>query len=352
MKPLNIVSALLLIAIVAGAPSRANSNNFPRSGDLEKLDTIIDAAFRDNYQLAESLSIDLQRLYPYHPIGYVMQASMIHGGMLDQERFDREQDLYMLLELAESKSKAMLDTLETDAWAEYCLGLAHGSRAVFDARKGSWWSAVKRGIKAKRAFTRCIKSDSSFYDAYVGLGSYHYWRTVKTGAVNWLPFVQDDREEGLRELRVAADSSMFSRDFARDALIWVLIDMEEFENAEKLAEECSNRYPEGKKFLWGLGYARLELKDYIGARNAFLDLLSKLESEPNSNFYNLVECRYHLAQVQLETRQYAECKAQCEAALGYVLEESVHKRLKNRLSEISKMLEKCNEALEKLADEA
>jgi len=217
---------------------------------------------------------------------------------------------------------------------------------VYYSRAGSWWSALRYGIKAKKAFGRCIKADSAFYDAYVGLGSYRYWRSAKTKAINWLPFVPDERDRGLRELELAAEKSLFSGDFARNSLIWVWIDLRRYEEAESLAVEMQNKYPEGREFLWGIAAARLRQDDFLGAEAVLTELIARVREDPNTNNYNIVECRCQLARVYLETEQYTKCLEQCRLAREVDLDQSVHKRLKKRLSELRSMEKQAKRTLE------
>ncbi|MBU1320212.1 MAG: hypothetical protein KKG33_00685 [candidate division Zixibacteria bacterium] len=333
-------NALLILTVLISVLTVSNQGwaaTFPRAVDIAQIRQIVEAGFRDDYAQADSIADGLKSIYPDHPIGFVMQAAMKQSEMLDMEHFDFEDEFYKLLQFSEEKSEAIIDSVPHDAWAWYCLGLALGSRAVYDARKGSWWSATRRGIKAKRAFTECTKSDSTFYDAYVGLGSYHYWRTVKTRAVNWLPFVQDDREEGLRELNLAINKSLFSADFARNALMWILIDREEYAEAESLAVQMQRKYPEGRKFLWGMAMARSKLGNYIGAEAVFAELIGRIESDSANNDFNVVECRFQLAEIHFDTENYQKCIDECDMVSRLTLSDDVRERLKGKLSDLKEI---------------
>ncbi|MCK4656049.1 MAG: hypothetical protein KAT85_03435, partial [candidate division Zixibacteria bacterium] len=246
-SPQSILLFILLSVVPVFSVSYAEV--FPQPHDVETVQHTIEAGFSGNYAVAESLAVSLQNRYPFHPIGYVMQATMLQSQMMDGEHFDFEDDFYTLTKLTEKKCSQELKRNSGDAWLHYCLGLALGSRAVYYSRIGSWWSTLRYGIKGKKAFSDCIKIDSTFYDAYVGLGSYRYWRSAKTRLINWLPFVPDERDRGLRELEMAAEKSLFSGDFARNSLIWVWIDLRRYEEAESLAVDMQNRYPDGREFL-------------------------------------------------------------------------------------------------------
>ncbi len=349
MRPGKSPSILLAItfslAICCAVSTGLIADDIERGPDIEILRRMVEAGLRENYYLADSLAVEMQQRYPDHPIGYVMHAVMLQGEMLDYEHNDNEDEFYRLLDSSENKCKAMTEKNPRDPWPHYCLGLGHGSRAVYDARKGSWWSALRHGMKSRNAFTRCIERDSTFYDAYVGLGSFHYWRTVKTRLINWLPLVQDDREEGIRELEIAAERGRFSADFARNALVWVLIDMKEFNAAESLAVEMHEKYSGGRKFLWGIAAARLAREDYDRAESAYLQLLESARILHDDNGYNEIECLLNLASIYHETMRYERCIKICERAESIPLTDDMKKRLKEKLKEIGKLKKKANKAL-------
>jgi tetratricopeptide (TPR) repeat protein len=328
----SIAIVLLLFTLLQDAP--ASDCDFPAPGDIEVIRGIVDAGFREDYQRADSLAISLQNRYPYCPIGYVMHAAMLHSRMLDDEHFEYESQFNELIDLTVSKAEAIIDSESADAWTYYCLGLAHGSKAVFDARKGSKWSALKRGMKSKSAFSKSIELDSTFYDSYVGLGSYHYWRTVKTKLINWLPLVQDDREEGIRELQLAINQSLFSSDFATNALIWVYIDAERFAAAESLAVSMQSEYPEGRKFLWAIAAASLPLGDTSGAEAAYFELLKKTREKTERSGYNEFECLYYLSKIQYEQGRFEQCASLCDSALATGLSQYAKERLNGKLREL------------------
>lgn len=342
--PQSILLFIMLSVIPVFSVSYAEV--FPQPHDVETVQHITEAGFSGNYAVAESLAVSLQNRYPYHPIGYVMQAAMLQSQMMDGEHFDFESDFYTLTKLTEKKCRQELKGNSGDAWLHYCLGLAFGSRAVYYSRTGSWWSTLRYGIKAKNAFGDCIKVDSTFCDAYVGLGSYHYWRSAKTKLINWLPFVPDERDRGLHELELAAEKSLFSGDFARNSLIWVWIDLKRYEEAESLAVEMQNRYPEGREFLWGIAAARLKQDDFLGVEAVFTELIARIREDSGTNNYNLVECRCQLARVYLETEQYTKCLEQCRLVREVDLEQSVRKRLKKRLSELRSIEKQAKRTLE------
>ena len=126
--------------------------------------------------------------------------------------------------------------------------------------------------------------------------------------------------------------------------------MKEYERAESLSVEMQNKYPEGRKFLWSIAYSRLKRDDYLGAEAVLSELITRIDSDPNNNNFNIVECRYQLARMYLETEQYTECLEQCGLAQTLELEESVLERLRKKFSEIRAVERQAKRALGRRMD--
>jgi tetratricopeptide (TPR) repeat protein len=218
---------------------------------------------------------------------------------------------------------------------------------LYDARKGNWWSGLNNGLSAKSSLNQALECNPELYDAYVGLGSYHYWASVVTKAFWWLPFFGDHRKEGMEQITLAYEKSIFSSDAAANGLIWMYIQEKKLDSALTLSEKMQAKYPEGKSFLWGVAQAYFEKKDWKNALAKYRELLAKLEAnQANHNstipnqFYNIIECQYYIANCLFSLGRYKECTSVCEETLNSDFGEQVEKRQKNRLKSIQRLFEK------------
>ena len=137
-------------------------------------------------------------------------------------------------------------------WSEYFLGTADGYDAYERVERGDWFGGVRKGMSSASTYEKIIEKDSSFYDAYVGLGTYYYWRSRKTEFLQWLPFVKDDRALGISMLITGAERSEYNRFAAMSAFISIYLDAENYKQAEKWSKRGLISYPENRIFLWGL----------------------------------------------------------------------------------------------------
>jgi len=231
-----------------------------------------------------------------------------------------------------------------DAWAYLILGNTYGAKAVYDAKKGKWWSGLNSGLYAKSALKETIKHNSEIYDAYLGLGSYHFWASVMTKAFWWLPFIGDHREKGIFQIKLAYEKSIFSSAAAASGLIWIYIEEEKFDQAISLAQKMQSEYPQGKSFLWALAQAYYDKKDWHNALLKYQELLKRIEknhaSKNPDQSYNLIECKFYIAHCLFGLGRYDECGFVCEEILNPSLDEKIQKKQKTKLKETQKLLER------------
>ena len=104
-----------------------------------------------------------------------------------------------------------MEAIVEGALIERSLYLGHQAayRSLYEARFGSRFSALTYGLKAKGFYRDGLAADSALYDLYLGLGSYHYWKSAKAGILRTAGIFNDDKEKGISEIRKAIDSSLF-----------------------------------------------------------------------------------------------------------------------------------------------
>ncbi len=309
----------------------------------------IEASFREDYALAESSFHALIRMAPEDPAGYFFLAALYHAQMIDYESNFREKELYENVKIAKKLARQRIKKNKKDAWAHVILGNSYGVKAVYNAKKGKWWSGLNEGLSAKSALKKAIQLDPELYDAYVGLGSYHYWASVKTRALWWLPFIGDHRQKGISQTKLAHEKSIFSSAAAASGLIWMYISEKQYDEAISLAQKMHSEYPAGKSFLWPLAQAQFEKRDWNDALSTHQELLERLERDQASGnpdqSYNLIECRFYIANSLFSLGRYAECDSVCQEILSFPLDEKIMKRQEKKFKRARELSEKSLELL-------
>lgn len=260
-----------------------------------QLRTIHANIYNEHFAAADSMVDELLSHQSSCPIGWLYRAVVTQGKMIAQETTAPKDHFFEALDSAETIGKHMLEVGEDSALAYFLLGNKHALRALYASRNESMLKALKEGLAAKSAFSDGYKLDPHFYDLALGLGTYRYWKSVKTDFINWTPLFRDERSDGIRLLRLAADSAEVTAEGARAALVHVYINEKLYGQALQLADDLRRTYPDGLIFVWPMAQIYFELHDYQAAAREFELILARQRRHPG-NYYNYIEAAYYLSQ--------------------------------------------------------
>jgi tetratricopeptide (TPR) repeat protein len=253
----------------------------------------IDFILRQDYDRADSVFNAVTDRYPDQPAGYLYRAAVLQAHTIDfdvpieKEKFDS-----LLIKGRDAAEKISFP------WGRYFLGTADGYDAYERVERGDWFGGVRKGMSSASKFEEIIQKDSSFYDAYIGIGTYYYWRSRKTAFIRWLPFVNDDRELGIKMLITGAEHSEYNRFAAMSALISIYLDAENYIQAEEWSKRGLNSYPGNRVFLWGLATALDRQNHAAEAAAAYSTLLENIVIAHAPHPYNEIVCRLNLAKAK------------------------------------------------------
>jgi hypothetical protein len=176
------------------------------------------------------------------------------------------------------------------------------------------------GLRTKSSYEAGLAADSTLFDLYLGLGSYHYWKSVKAGLFRWIGLFHNDIRRGIDELQIAADSSLFSRQVSLAALAWIWLDREQYDSVAAVTQPLISRFHHGKSFLWPQAKAEYDSKHFSAARATYEKIRRLIEPNPGNHF-NIVECDFYIAKCSEKLAQNTraiECAAQIVAYEKYI----------------------------------
>lgn len=291
----------------------------------------------EDYRHAESLFIELSATEPQHPMGPLMHAATLNVEMVDNELYIRQKEFWSLLDTAEARAKSWLEAHPEDPWVYCCLGHVYGYRGVWEGRFGSWFKGLKRGLNARGAYQHALEADSNCTDAYIGLGSYHYWKSAKSEFINWLPLVvKDDKAKGIAEMKLALKRGWLTQGAAAAGLVNMYMHQKAYDSALDLARQWQSVYPQGKAFLWGQAYALFAMNRDGEAMAAFDTVKARLQRDPGQGWYNYIEVDYHRAELFDRLGDSTRAVAVRDTVLSYPASPEERKRQKDKLKETEK----------------
>ncbi len=298
----------------------------------------IDLILKQDYNRADSLFRVVKNRYPDHPVGYLYQAAVLQAYNIDFDVPIEQGNFDSLLVMGKSTAEKI-----SLPWREYFLGTADGYEAYERVERGDWFGGVRKGMSSASKFEEIIENDSSFYDAYVGIGTYYYWRSRKTEFIRWLPFVKDDRALGIRMLIIGAEHSEYNRFAAMSALVSIYLDAENYKQAEAWSKRGLHSYPENRVFLWGLATALDRQNRFAEAVTAYSNLLENIVSVHAPHPYNEIVCRLNLVKSKASLNDTADVSHQLKKLLSYeacYFPENLQSRAKAKFEEARVLLSK------------
>lgn len=332
---------LLLIILISSA------NLLPQVYPDERVDfllkTGINFIVKQDYDQSKLVFASLDNEFPALPLGKIYLAATSIAESYDYaEEFDEDFILDNLDE-AKEQSKKLVDSNEENIWYHYFHALAEGYTAYYHAIKENWFSALSSGIDAMSEFEVILVLDENFYEAYIAIGTFEYWKSSKMEFINWLPFSTDTRKIGIDRLRVAIDSSTYNSYLAINSLIWIYIDQIKFKDAIEISEKALKDFPESRTFKWGMARAYEEINPEKAIK-LYFEILNSYPPDSKSNYINEITLKHLIAQ------QYSEL-GDTKNALKYCNDILSIKNLPARTTEkLSERIERIKSLKNKLTE--
>jgi hypothetical protein len=274
-----MILAFMSLLIV---PSATLANCQPGSESTSTLDAGFEFLYDLNFDAAHAEFSDWKARHPDDPMGPVAAASAYlfrefdRLGVLQSELFRSDQAFQQrskltvdpqLKKLFESEL-ATAETLAAKQLADDPVsvnallaatminGLRADYAALIERKDGASLSYTKKG---RRSAEKLLMVDSSCYDAYLALGVENYLLGIKPAPVRWLlkfEGANTNREKGLRELQLTAESGHFLKPFAKLLLAVAALRVHDDQKAKHLLAELHCEFPHN--LLYESELARLE----------------------------------------------------------------------------------------------
>jgi len=332
---------LLGIAVLA-LEAQARTAAFADSSARAVIQQVVEQTFRLEYDQALSSAASLDSLLPGHPVVPLLKVGVLYCRMLDfEDMLDlKEFDAHYAVAWQESEELKKSGEI---AEGELYLGVLLGFKALLHQRLGQWWPAVKQGMRAIGHLNSCLEKDPGYADAYLGVGTYKYWRSRATDFINWLPFIPDEKQEGIAMVRRAMNEGLFGREISRSTLAWILIDAGRPSEAVTLSLEGLKFYPGSRFYLWTLADGYLHTGQWRKAAATFQKLYDLIHAEQRNNHYNELGICKQMARCYQNIREPKLALEWVERGLALTLDDEVKERRKKdveRLISLKASLEK------------
>lgn len=235
---------IIIFTIAYVSVANAETKNLKELG-IKGYEMVYDMKFEE----AEKIFDEMIRLEPENALGYLLKALSyghlwkIHGfyPKLGNEYKDR-------LVKARNIANKMLDKNKDDLDALFYAGCTYGNLGLYYLSNDPM-NAYTNGLKGRELMTKVIENDPSYYDAYIGLGLYHYYSEVLSksskAASTILGNTEGYKKRGNNELILALSKGKYVNDEVKNIIandIYIQTEADH-EAALPLLKELTTKYP-------------------------------------------------------------------------------------------------------------
>jgi tetratricopeptide (TPR) repeat protein len=332
---------LFLILSVLLIYSEVSAQIYPDAVVDSLLRTGIHHVVDQDYTFANKIFTRINKEYSYLPLGKIyLAANKIAEAYDYAEDFD---ETYILnnLESAKEQSEKLVELDEANIWNRYFYALAEGYISYYNAIEGSWFSSLSTGFNSVSEFEKILVDDKKFYEAYIAIGTFEYWKSRKMEFMDWLPIANDTKNIGIDRLIVAIDSSSYNSHLAVNSLIWIYIDQKKYEDAISIAQNALKEFPESRTFKWGMARAYEETNP-LKAIKLYKEILNSYPDIKAGNYKNEITLKHIIAQKYAGLGDKAEAIKYCNEIL------SMKNIPQKTLDDLSERLERVKELKKEL----
>jgi hypothetical protein len=275
----------LLLALSLALPLPA-ADPAPAGGDYDRLvNQGLTALYNLDYAGARASFDALAKGYPDSPMGAYAQCTALWWELTneyDERNPELEKQFLKTAHDAAEAARAAVKKGDPDGQAHLALGGALGLEARWEAIRGEWLAAYRHGRQAFKAQQKAIEINPETYDAYLGVGIFHYYTATLPAVVKVLAKLMfgGNKQEGLSEIRVAMEKGRFSRTAAQLFMVGILI------NNEKKPGEALTLVRQGRKEFPASPFFHLlemltleEAGDWDGVEREAKDFLAKIDAK-------------------------------------------------------------------------
>lgn len=276
----------------------------------------LEFAYVEEFDSARIYFDKIIQLYPENPAGYFFKVALLQVKMMDECQHTEEKEYFSIMRQAIKCAKKILNE-EENLWAEFYLGSSYTYRAVYEGFKNNYLETFKYGVKGGRILQDIIKKDSTFYDAYLGAGTYEYFWARAARYIPFFNLADGDINEAIRKLHIAAEKSIYSKLTSENSLVFIYGEEKQYSKANNIMDSILSKYPDSRTLLWNKAKLEFKKKNYLVAADLYTNLFSIYDTLNNKNYSNLAQCKLFIGKCFYELEEKNKAKEALKDVIRY-----------------------------------
>lgn len=307
-------------------------------GPMEHYGALVDTLMAGSHAAADTICARISASHAGHPVSLYVQGTVLYTRLIESEDSAGRAEFFELADSCARLCKEWRDAgREEPSLLAYIRGNALSSAGIILMRAGKLVAGLRKLLAGRHEFEAAIKADPRFYDAYLGRGTYRCAVAQHASVLGVLPFIPD-LESGLRDLRLAADSSRWSRWAALNALAWFLIEEREFHAADSVCDAGLARFPGSRTFLRPKLAVQVRQEHWAEAEETGLRLLNEYLADPQNNGYETTTLYWRLMICADQLGRPEAAERYARSGLAVRRTEDVERRRKEKIEAMQERL--------------
>ena len=248
----------------------------------------LDKSYNFNWNDAEEIFGKMIAKFPQDPRGYHYLASVYLWYYLSSKEKEDYNGFFKYSDIAIEKGNDLIEQEPENKNLLYIIGDDYTLRAIVYSRAEHYLDAAWATKKSESYLKKVIELDSTYYDAYLGLGLYNFAVGQIPSAFKWalsLAGINGDKSEGIKYIRKCASNGFFSKIDAQYYLSQILTEvLFNYDSAANYLKSLIQRYP--NNLIFNYSYASLEIK--MHNLDQAQKILEKIAEVDTTKFIQLV----------------------------------------------------------------
>lgn len=314
------------------------------------------------FELAENCFKKVQKLYPYHPAGFFLDAMVDWWRIQLYRNLDKYDEQFLRkIDKVISLCERILDTNEFDINSLFFKAGAIGFRGRYYALRENWVPAATDGKIGFDLFIRCLKLAPTNHDIMLGTGIFNYFSIA---IPEQYPFLKPiltflptgDKQLGILQLKAASRQARYANIEAKVVLLQIYYGFEKnYQEAFNIASELFSSFPNNPYFHRYLGRCYVVLGNLDKWEETWRQILLRyIDHQPGYDAMTAREALYYIGYALMNRGKYElaiKYLTKCDEASRSLDKETtgfrVNANLKlvaiyDILNNANKVIERCN----------
>ena len=253
-------------------------NCFAQSSFIKPVKKGLEYEYNFKWQQAEEVFLNLIKKNPEDPRGYHYQAGIYLWRYLSNlDKYDYN-NFIAYSDTAILKGELLMETEHNNSSVLYTIGADYSYRALAFTKAEKFLDAVWSSKKSESYLRKTLEVDSTYYDAYLGLGLYNFAVGQIPAAFKWalnLAGIKGNVDLGMSYIKKAADKGNLSRVEAKFYMSQILSDfLFEYDKASVYLNSLVQKYPNNLLFNYSDAVLCIKRRDLKRAAEILSNIIS------------------------------------------------------------------------------